>query len=196
MREEQIIYKNLGELIPYINNPRMNDDAVDAVASSIKHFGFKVPIVIDKDNEIINGHTRYKASKKLGLEEVPCIIADDLTETEKKAFRLADNKVSEIAQWDFELLNSELEEISFEIDDVDFDMEEFGFELNQPEETEITDATEELYSRELEEYDNVHFLITAKIKDKEEVEGILKRLGEINGVEIELSFERNRQWET
>ena len=82
------------ELIPYINNPRKNDHAVDAVASSIKSFGFKVPIVIDGDNEIINGHTRLKAAKKLGLAEVPVIVADDLTEELIRAFRLADNKVS------------------------------------------------------------------------------------------------------
>ena len=107
----QVVYKGVEELIPYINNPRLNDDAVDAVASSIKNFGFKNPIVIDSDNEIINGHTRLKAAKKLGLDTVPVIIADDLTEAQKKAFRLADNKVSEIAEWDIELLNIELESI-------------------------------------------------------------------------------------
>ena len=107
----QVIYKGVDELIPYINNPRLNDDAVDAVASSIKNFGFKNPIVIDSDNEIINGHTRLKAAKKLGLDTVPVIIADDLTEAQKKAFRLADNKVSELAEWDFELLESELNEL-------------------------------------------------------------------------------------
>lgn len=107
----QVVYKGVDELIPYINNPRLNDDAVDAVASSIKNFGFKNPIVIDSDNEIINGHTRLKAAKKLGLDNVPVIIADDLTEAQKKAFRLADNKVSEIAEWDFELLESELNEL-------------------------------------------------------------------------------------
>ena len=85
---------NVDKLIPYINNPRKNNDAVDQVASSIKNFGFKVPIVIDKDNEIITGHTRLKAAKKLGIEEVPCIIADDLTPAQIKAFRIADNKVA------------------------------------------------------------------------------------------------------
>lgn len=107
----QVVYKGVDELIPYINNPRFNDEAVDAVASSIKNFGFKNPIVIDSDNEIINGHTRLKAAKKLGLDTVPVIVADDLTEAQKKAFRLADNKVSEIAEWDMELLKSELEEL-------------------------------------------------------------------------------------
>lgn len=122
----KIIYKEVGELIPYVNNPRNNTNAVDAVASSIKNFGFKNPIVIDDGNEIINGHTRMLAAKKLGLTKVPCILADDLSDEEKKAFRLADNKTSELAEWDFDLLNSELEELT-EMN-LDFDMSDFGFE--------------------------------------------------------------------
>jgi len=113
-----------GDLIPYVNNPRQNDDAVDAVASSIKNFGFKVPIIVDSQNEIVNGHTRLKAAKKLRLDEVPVIVADDLTPEQIKAFRLADNKVGEIAEWNEELLAIELEEL----DNLDFDMSEFGFE--------------------------------------------------------------------
>lgn len=116
-----IIYKKLEELTPYDKNPRYNDEAVEFVANSIKEFGFKVPIVIDKDGTIVAGHTRYKASQKIGLKEVPCIIADDLNEEQIKAFRLADNKVSERASWDFDLLDEEL-------DDLDIDMEQFGFE--------------------------------------------------------------------
>lgn len=123
-----IVYKNVDELIPYVNNPRHNENAVNAVASSIKNFGFKQPIVIDNKNEIVAGHTRLLASKKLGLEEVPVIIADDLTKAQVKAFRLADNKVSELADWDYELLDLELEEI--EVEDLDFDMQEFGFEVD------------------------------------------------------------------
>lgn len=107
----KIVNKKIDELIPYINNPRQNDNAVDAVASSIKNFGFKVPIVIDSDNEIVTGHTRLKAAKKLGLEEVPCIVAEDLTTEQIKAFRLADNKVAEFADWDFKLLESEFNEL-------------------------------------------------------------------------------------
>mgnify|MGYP002514876955 CR=1 FL=1 len=91
----KIVNKKIEELKPYENNPRFNDDAVEYVAKSIKEFGFKVPMVIDKNNTIITGHTRYKAALELGLEEVPCIIADDLTEEQIKAFRLSDNKVSE-----------------------------------------------------------------------------------------------------
>lgn len=108
------------DLKPYVNNPRLNDDAVEYVANSIKQFGFKVPMVIDKDNVIVAGHTRFKASLELGLKEVPCIIADDLNEEQIKAFRLADNKVSEKADWNIELLDEEL-------NDLDIDMSEFGF---------------------------------------------------------------------
>lgn len=116
----ELILKNIDELTPYDNNPRNNDNAVKYVAESIKQFGFKVPMVIDSNNVIVCGHTRYKAAKELGMTEVPCIIADDLTEEQIKAFRLADNKVAEIATWDLEALNSELEEL-------DIDMTEFGF---------------------------------------------------------------------
>jgi len=117
-----IINIAMKDLKPYENNPRKNDDAVKYVAESIKEFGFKVPIVIDKNNVIVAGHTRYKAAKKLKMSEVPCIIADDLTDEQIKAFRLADNKVAEKAEWDFDLLNAELDDI------IDLDMELFGFE--------------------------------------------------------------------
>lgn len=116
----EIIYKAIGDLKPYKRNPRKNDNAVDAVAASIKEFGFKVPIVIDGDCEIVAGHTRMKAAQKLGLTEIPCIIADDLTPDQIKAFRLADNKTAELAEWDIDLLNLEL-------DDIDLDLSDFGF---------------------------------------------------------------------
>lgn len=119
-----IIYKKVKELIPYDKNPRKNDEAVKYVAESIKQFGFKIPIIIDKNGVIVAGHTRLKASKKLGLEEVPVIIADDLNEEQIKAFRLADNKVGEIAEWDLDLLNEELEDI------IDLNMEDFGFDMD------------------------------------------------------------------
>lgn len=125
----------LKDIKPYGKNPRKNDDAVPYVAESIKQFGFKVPIVIDKNNVIVAGHTRYKAAKKLGFKSVPCIIADDLTDEQIKAFRLADNKVSEKAEWDLDLLDSEIEEI------FDIDMTDFGFEL----ESEELEAEEDEY---------------------------------------------------
>ena len=118
----EIVYKKIGELKPYENNPRKNDEAVDAVAASISEFGWKVPVVIDTDNVIVAGHTRYKAAKKLGIEDIPCIVADDLTDEQIKAYRLADNKTSELAEWDFQLLEQEL-------DGLEMDMEQFGFEM-------------------------------------------------------------------
>lgn len=125
-KEINIVYKSVEELIPYVNNPRDNANAVDAVASSIKNFGFKVPIVVDKGNEVVTAHTRLLAAKKLNMKKVPVIIADDLSEAEIKAFRLADNKVGELAEWDWSLLEAEFEELNNM--DLDFDMEEFGFE--------------------------------------------------------------------
>lgn len=129
----EIIQKKIGDIIPYENNPRKNDEAVKYVAESIKEFGFKVPIVIDKNNIIVAGHTRYKAAKKLKLKEVPCIIADDLTEEQVKAYRLADNKVAEQAVWDFDLLAEEL------VDIVDIDMELFGFDFTEEEPAEAVE---------------------------------------------------------
>lgn len=131
-----IINKLLTEIKPYEKNPRKNDGAVQYVAESIKQFGFKVPIVIDKDGVIVAGHTRYKAAKKLGLNEVPCIVADDLNEEQIKAFRLADNKVAEKAEWDFDLLSSEIDDL------FDFDMTVFGFEEAEEEIEVVEDEFE------------------------------------------------------
>ena len=124
-----IIEVKITELKPYENNPRNNDDAAAAVARSIKEFGFKVPVIIDKNTVIVAGHTRLKAAMLLKLESVPCIVADDLTDEQIKAFRLADNKVSELATWDFEALDKELKDL--EDMDLDFDMSDFGFESSE-----------------------------------------------------------------
>ena len=121
-----IIKMKVEDLIPYVNNPRNNENAVDKVASSIAEFGFKNPIVIDKNNVVINGHTRLLASKKLGLKEVPVIKADDLTEAQVKAFRITDNKTSEYAEWNEELLKIELEQL----EEMNFDLECTGFDMD------------------------------------------------------------------
>lgn len=113
----------INELKPYENNPRrISDDAVNAVAESIRNFGFKVPLIVDGDNVIICGHTRLQAAQKLGLETVPCIRADDLTPEQVKAFRLADNKTAELTAWDFSALEAELDALS------EIDMSLFGFD--------------------------------------------------------------------
>lgn len=116
-----------GDVVPYDKNPRKNDAAVKPVAESIKKFGFKQPIVIDKNNVVVCGHTRLKAAKRLRLATVPCVRADDLTEEEIRAYRLADNKTAELAIWDENLLAEELNAIN------DIDMTDFGFELPDPE---------------------------------------------------------------
>ena len=113
---------SLTDIHPYARNPRKNDEAVKNVAASIREFGFLVPLVIDRNHEIVAGHTRYKAAKSLGMKTVPCVIADELTEDQIKAFRLADNKVGEMAAWDMDLLPLELADIAMP-------MADFGFEV-------------------------------------------------------------------
>ena len=116
-----VIERDLSTIRPYENNPRLNAAAVEYVANSISTFGWKQPIVIDRDGVIVAGHTRYKAAQKLGLKTAPCIVADDLSPDQVKAYRLADNKVAEMAEWDFSALEQELAGI-------DLDMSAFGFE--------------------------------------------------------------------
>lgn len=158
MEDIKIIYKNVGELVPYEKNPRKNTKAVKYVANSISEFGFKVPIVIDKSGTIIAGHTRYKAALQLGLQKIPCVIADDLTKEQVKAFRLADNKVGEIAEWDFNMLESEIAEIEdidmglFNFDTDAIDSEDFGenFQLPDGEKPEICTMSFTLHQRQKE----------------------------------------------
>ena len=118
----EIIYCTMDELLPDPKNPRRNDGAVSAVMESIREFGFRVPIVIDKNFIIRAGHTRYQAAKALNMTKVPCVIASDLTEKQLKAFQLADNKTSELATWDTAMLNLEMTDLA-EL----FDMSLFGF---------------------------------------------------------------------
>lgn len=135
----------IDKLREYENNPRLNDSAAQAVADSIKEFGFKVPIVIDRDFVIVAGHTRLKAARLLKLETVPCIIADDLTPEQVKAFRLADNKTAELAEWDLSALEIELAELS-EISDID--MSDFGFDIES-----IEDDIQEVVEDDVPEID-------------------------------------------
>lgn len=142
----KIIDIAIEELKPYENNPRINDESVEYVANSIKEFGFKVPIVIDSNNVIVAGHTRYKAAEELGMEKVPCIIADDLTEDQIKAFRLADNKVSEFSTWDMQKLGIEMQEIEM----FGIDMQPFGFSVD-PEPIEKKERESKLMDEETQE---------------------------------------------
>lgn len=143
----KVVDKPIEWLRPYENNPRNNEQAVEAVANSIKEFGFKVPIVATIDGEIVNGHTRFKAAKSLKLKNVPVLIADDLTEEQIKAFRLADNKTGELAEWNVELLYGELDELDgfdmtlFGFEDIDFSLDDF--EEDEKEEGEEVDINQE-----------------------------------------------------
>lgn len=119
----KIVTKKIKDITPYWNNPRKNEKAIDAVMYSIEEFGFKNPIIIDKEGVIISGHTRRLAAIKLGMKEVPCIVGDHLTESQVKAFRLADNRVSEIATWDDDLLKEEMKNV------LDMDLDIYGFDI-------------------------------------------------------------------
>ena len=129
MVEMNIIELGIDEIIPYENNPRRNEKAVDAVANSIKEFGFKNPIILDADKVIISGHTRRLAAIKLGLEKVPCYIATDLSEEQVRAFRLADNRVASFAVWDEKKLKDEIANIN------DIDLSDFGFKKDTIDDT-------------------------------------------------------------
>ena len=143
----KIEYRKIEDLIPYARNPRDNRNAVDKVAASIQAFGFLVPIIIDKDDVIIAGHTRLLAARKIGMKEVPTIKAADLTEDQAKAFRLVDNRVAEMAVWDMPLLADAIAEIGDEID-----MLQFGFEdLDVPEPYEIKDTGKEFNADDFED---------------------------------------------
>lgn len=182
-----IVYKKVDDLVPYENNPRNNDEAVDYVANSIKEFGFKVPVVVDKDNVVVAGHTRLKACEKLGITEVPCIVADDLTEDQIKAFRIADNKVSEYATWDEEKLSQELSDIML-------DMTEFGDDLFSDDDTmevELDDEEENPYSQEkhVPQYEPTgDFVDIMELIDDEKTNELIREIKESNVSDDEKNF--------
>lgn len=108
---QQVVYQDISQIHPYENNPRNNEAAVGPVAQSIKEFGFRVPILIDGKGTIIAGHTRYEAAKRLGMDKVPCIRVDDLTDAQIKAYRIADNKVAEASSWNDDVLRAEMDSV-------------------------------------------------------------------------------------
>ena len=151
INKEEIVYKKVSELKLNPKNPRKNDGAVDTVAKSIEKYGFKNPIIIDENNVVWCGNTRLKASKKLGLKEVPCIVASDLTEEQIRELALIDNKSSEIAEWDMELLGEEL----LELDMSDFELD---WGVGEDEDIERVDLSEQV----LDKYE----IIIIKCKDE------------------------------
>jgi site-specific DNA-methyltransferase (adenine-specific) len=124
----QTLTRPLDSIHPYPENPRINEGAVEGVLNSIKEFGFINPIIIDSSGEIIAGHVRYKAAQRLGMSEVPTIVADHLSPEQAKAYRLADNKTAEVSEWDLAALEQELAELV-----ASFDMSLFGFETGETE---------------------------------------------------------------
>lgn len=175
----QVVEKKINDIKPYEKNPRKNDNAVDAVANSIREFGFKSPVVIDKDNVIVCGHTRYKAAQKLGLGVVPCVVADDLTDEQIKAYRLADNKVAELAEWDIDLLGEELDDI------FDIDMSDFGFDLSLYDDEESEPINDEQLERTASFEYTLKFGKTTVIMTEDEYNELLERYNEYsheNGV--------------
>lgn len=135
----KIISVKVGDLVPYKNNPRKNDVAVEKVAESIQRFGFQVPITIDRNNVVVTGHTRLKAAIKLGIPEVPCVVLEDLTPDQIKAFRIVDNKTSEYAEWDFPALALELKDIKMDLSAFELEvpgdtsgLEEDNFDIKLP----------------------------------------------------------------
>ena len=136
----KVIMRSIADVIPYENNPRVNDKAVEAVAASVKEFGFKQPIVVDSAGVIVVGHTRLKAAKLLGMDKVPVVVADDLTDEQIKAYRLADNKTAELAEWDFGKLQEEMDALK------DVDMSVFGFDVADAEFDDlVADKSESKY---------------------------------------------------
>ena len=170
---------DIDSITPYENNPRKNDRAVDAVAESIKEFGFKVPMVISSDNVIVAGHTRYKAAKKLGIDSVPCIVADDLTDEQVRAFRLADNEVGSIAKWDWGKLDSELAELA------GMSMERFGFDIKK-EDTTYTDKADGLIYEPSDEKVSVN-----SVCDKTRYDELIKRVESSHVTDDEKAFLRD-----
>ena len=152
MVKSKITYVNIEEVFPYADNPRNNTaEAIDKVAFSIREYGFRNPIIVNKENTILCGHTRYYAAKKLNLNEVPIIKVTDLTPKQERGFRIADNKVSEYSGWDMDVLTKELEQLQ----EMDFDLSLTGFEMDELDsllETEAeTEVTEDEYEVELPE---------------------------------------------
>ena len=185
--ELKIIDKSPSELIPYENNPRNNDGAVEAVANSIAEFGFKNPIVIGTTGEIICGHTRLKAAQKLGLEKVPCVIADDLTEEEIKEFRIVDNKTGELADWSSKDLNAELATLS------NFNMQEFGFDMKTIKVAEILSAELKEENPNSEETGKIGMSFLLHKEQANLIRKAMKSIGQFSESSLAI-YEIIRQW--
>lgn len=164
-KEWNVVWKDPNELTPYEKNARKNDATVPYLVNSIKRFGFRVPLVIDAKGVVVCGHTRLKAALNIGMKKVPCVVADDLTNAEIKAFRLADNKIAEMSGWDFEALDLELEDLKI---DFDGDMIDFGFGEN-------ADKTEHDSDKKIKENFEIIVECTDERDMQEKYEDLLER---------------------
>ena len=173
MDKKNIVYLKPSELTPYFNNPRKNDDAVVKIAESIQSFGFQNPIIADKSRIIIAGHTRWKAALKLELKSVPVIITD-LPEDKAKAYRIADNRMGEFAEWDWEALDAEIEDFDQELKDMfDFEFPDITIEDGLIDDDEVPEVTESICnSGDLWKLGN-HRLLCGDATKKEDVEKLM-----------------------
>lgn len=170
----KITEMSVKEIKPYAKNTKKHDKTQIAnVAESIKQYGFVQPIVVDKDNNIVIGHCRYEAAKKLKLETVPCVCVDELTDEQVKALRIVDNKSNE-SPWDMEFLADELAEI-------DMNGFDFDFGINAVDENDIPDVEE----KELKPYKKVHYLITLDINENDKVIDLIKQIENVEGAEVD-----------
>ena len=184
MDKLKIEYVDINNIKPYKKNPRKNEEAIPYVMKSIKQFGFKNPVILDKDNVIVAGHTRIESAKRLGIAEIPCIYADDLTDEQIRAFRLADNKVAEIAEWDIDLLDTELDDI------LNIDMSDFGFDLDLEDEEEkeiIEDEVPEVPEEPKAKLGDIYQLGNHRLMcgDSTKIEDVEKLM---NGVKADMVF--------
>ena len=175
-----IIEKDVNKLIPYENNPRMNDNAVEQVAKSIKAYGFKVPIVIDKDGVIVCGHTRLRAAKELHMDTVPCVVADDLTPEQVRAFRLADNKTSDFSIWDNKKLCEELDALGPDLF-TGFETSDFFDDVQSMSDVEELDESDRdtVTSNEA----GVEYKLVFKTEDKDLLEEVRQFIEDRGGME-------------
>lgn len=168
-KDMQIVFMSLNDIKPYEKNPRYNKNAIEQVAKSIKEYGFNVPIVVDKNNVIITGHTRYEASKLLKLKTVPVIVATHLTPKQVKAYRIADNKTADFSIWDNKLLLEELTDLG----DIFT-----GFTFDEMEDLKLLDEKDNSLIQE-NEFGNI-FEVVFKSEDEAKIDKIQKIWEEMN----------------
>lgn len=156
-----LVKKDINEIFPYANNPRKNNNAVDAVAESIRQCGYIAPIIVDENGVILAGHTRYKALKKLGRDWAEVIVKDGLTEEQKKKYRLLDNKTGELASWDIDLLSNEIEGL-------DFDGLSLGWDVYRISDKELDD----LMNEEVEMRSKKKTMVVVETETNEEAEAV------------------------